>query len=134
MDGFRSNECDSILQSKFKEGTYVMLMVGEPNAAGNNFAVLEPSSVAGYKRAKLGEVDTTISRQIANKNTIFFEESIGVGYGTITHAGFAVGESDAPFFTGALLAAKTVGAGYIPIFRAHKLVIGLDTEGLQEYA
>lgn len=132
MNGFRTSESDSILKAKFTANTYVCLSTTEPADDGSDFS--EPSFVVGYKRAKLGEVDTTISRQIANKNTIFFEESIGAGYGTITHAGFAVGESDAPFFTGALLAAKTVGAGYIPIFRAHKLVIGLDTEGLQEYA
>lgn len=130
--GFTRTKATNILSGNITGETYIGLSTTEPNANGGNFS--QPSSTTGYERVRFGEVDTSKAAQIANKNIIFFNETLNGGYGTITHFGlFESKTASTPFFVGALNAPLTVGEGYVPIFRAHQLVIGLDKEVLDSY-
>lgn len=131
--GFTTSKASDILLSIFKN-TYIGLHVGDtaPNADGSGF--IEPASSWGYERASIGTLNTSIAAQIANDNIIFFNESIGQGYGTATHFGvFSAKTGGTPFFIGELAYDMEIGAGYVPIFRAENLIIGLDKESLESY-
>lgn len=137
--GFTTTKASDILSSIFKN-CYIGLHVGSsaPTAAGQGFS--EPASTTGYERSKIGELNTTIDAQIANDKIIFFNESIGGGYGTVTHFGcFSDETGGTPFFIGELTndigvpTPMKVDAGYVPIFRAENLIIGLDKNGLESY-
>ena len=138
--GFTASKASDILSSIFS-GTYVGLHVGStaPSNDGNGF--VEPSPATGYERSSIGKLNTSIKSQVANDKIIFFNESIGAGYGTATH--FGVFNSDAggtPFFIGELrdadtgvIKSMTIGAGYVPIFRAEQLIIALDKAAVEYY-
>lgn len=131
--GFTTTEATSILTEK-TNNIYIGLSQTTPTENGGNFT--EPSASSGYERSYLSSTDRdlSISAQISNKKIIFFNESIGAGYGTVTHFGlFKTASITTPFFTGPLAAPLTIAEGYIPIFRAHKFVIALDKEVLEEY-
>lgn len=137
--GFTTSKASDILSSIFK-GCYIGLHVGSsaPTDAGQGFS--EPSSSTGYERSQIGELNTSIQAQIANDKIIFFNESIGSGYGTVTHFGcFSDEKGGTPFFIGELTnesgvpTPMNVGPGYVPIFRAENLIIGLDKNGLDKY-
>lgn len=131
--GFTTSKASDILSSIFKN-TYIGLHVGTtpPNADGSGF--VEPHPSWGYERAFIGTLNTSIAAQIANDNIIFFNESIGQGYGTATHFGvFSTKTGGTPFFIGELAYDMEIGAGYVPIFRAENLIIGLDKESLESY-
>ena len=102
-----------------------------PTAAGGNFS--EPSASTGYARASIGALNTSISAQVANDAIIFFNETLG-SYGTITHFGlFSAKSGGTPFFVGELTNPLTIDTGYVPIFRAENLIIGLDKAALSTY-
>ena len=131
---FTRAKASSILQDAIKSTTYIGLHNGAtaPTETGNGFS--EPGSATGYARAQFGTVDTTKQAQVANSAIIFFNETLGDGYGTVTHFGLFNSKSDTvPFFVGELTATMTVGAGFVPIFRARHLVIGLDKGALESY-
>lgn len=130
--GFTATKATEILQSAITKNVYVGLSTSTPTAAGGNFT--EPVPASGYARSLFGEVNTSIAAQVANNAIIFFNETLGEGYGTVTHFGlFSAPSGGTPFFTGELTSALTIGAGYVPIFRAKQLVIGLDKEVLSTY-
>lgn len=124
---------NSILRTLFpnssSESTYIGLSTTEPNENGGN--VTEPASDTGYKRMKLTVMGTPRDGQIQNDDIIFFPESLGSGWGTITH--FCLYNSQTggvPYYVGELNSPVQVPAGYIPIFRAKALIVGLDKETL----
>ena len=128
--GFTTSAATSILQNQIKN-CYVGLSTTTPTAAGGNFS--EPSSSTGYERASIGDLNTTISAQVANDAIIFFNETLG-SYGTITYFGlFTAKTGGTPFFVGELTDPLTIDTGYVPIFRAENLIIGLDKAALSTY-
>lgn len=129
---FTRAKASSILQNEIKSTVYVGLSTTTPTETGGNFT--EPSSATGYARPLFGTVDSSKQAQVANGAIIFFNETLGSGYGTVTHFGlFSSATGGTPFFTGELTSPLTIGAGYVPIFRARQLVIGLDKGALESY-
>lgn len=129
---FTTSQATSILKNLITSNVYIGLSTTTPTAAGGNFT--EPGSASGYERAQFGTQDTSKTAQIANGAIIFFNESLGDGYGTVTHFGlFSSKSGGTPFFIGALTASMAIGAGYVPIFRKQQLVIGLDKDVLDTY-
>lgn len=129
---FTTSKANSILTTSITSTTYIGLSTTTPTAAGGNFT--EPGSTTGYERAQFGTQDTSKTAQIANGAIIFFNESLGDGYGTVTHFGlFSSKTGGTPFFIGELTASMAIGAGYVPIFRKQQLVIGLDKDALETY-
>lgn len=128
--GFTTSAATSILQNQIKN-CYVGLSTTTPTAAGGNFS--EPSASTGYERASIGNLNTSISAQVANDAIIFFNETLG-SYGTITYFGlFSSKTGGTPFFVGELTDPLTIDTGYVPIFRAENLIIGLDKAALSTY-
>ena len=128
--GFTTSAATSTLNSQIKN-CYVGLSTTTPTAAGGNFS--EPSPSTGYVRASIGDLNTSISAQVANDAIIFFNETLG-SYGTITHFGlFSSKSGGTPFFVGQLTNPLTIDTGYVPIFRAENLIIGLDKAALSTY-
>jgi hypothetical protein len=143
FSGFVESYASDILRSKISPMHYIGLGMASsaPNSTGGNF--VEPSASNGYKRSKLGTLNTDKAAQIANEDIIFFNESINAGYGTVGYFGLFLGEDPSeyptPYFVGKLTDAdgevttKTIGAEYVPIFRAKELIIGLDKKELETY-
>lgn len=129
---FTTSQATNILKTAIPSTCYIGLSTTTPTEAGGNFT--EPGSATGYARAQFGNQDTSKSAQIANAAIIFFNESLGSGYGTVTHFGlFSSASGGTPFFIGALSPAMSIGSGYVPIFRKQQLVIGLDKAALESY-
>lgn len=130
-EGFTYTEAKAILTERITEDTYVGLSSTTPNKDGGNFS--EPAKSTGYVRAKFGPLNTDKPAQIANKNIIFVFEALE-DCGSITHVGLFKSETaPTPFLVARLTAPLTVGAGYVPLIRANRLVIGLDKETLDVY-
>lgn len=131
--GFTTSKASDILSSIFGR-CYIGLHVGSSAPSADGIGFDEPDPSTGYARASIGTLNTSISAQIANDNIIFFNESLGSGYGTATHFGcFSSASGGTPFFIGELTDAMEIGAGYVPIFRAENLIIGLDKGALESY-
>lgn len=129
---FTTTKSTSLLASIFSENTYIGLSTTVPNDDGSNF--IEPPSSSGYARAQIGSVNKSKSAQIANDSIIFFNEAINSGFGTVYYFGaFESASGGTPFFIGRLQSAISIGSGYVPIFRRHQLVIGLDKDLLEDY-
>lgn len=132
------SRANTILSSLFphsdKEGyTYIGLGLSEstPDVNGNSFSEPSAGESTGYKRVKVTQMNSPSEGQIVNGDIIFFPESLGSGWGTIKYFGlFNVASGGKPYFWGELSSAIQVPAGYIPIFRANALKIGLDKEVL----
>lgn len=128
--GFTTSAALGILKQQFS-GVFVGLSTTAPTHNGGNFT--EPGASTGYERAPIGDLNTAKSAQVANDAIIFFNESLA-DWGTVTHFGLFTAKGAAtPFFTGELTEPVTVGTGYVPIFRAQELVVGLDKEVLESY-
>ena len=129
--GFTRNKATSILKSALN-GCYIALSTTTPDQDGNNFT--EPATSTGYQRQSIGTLDESISGQVANKNIIFLFEAIG-DCGSITHVGASnVADRGGDIFLMAQLTSPlSVGAGYVPLIRAHGFVVGLDKSALDEY-
>lgn len=119
------NKANSILNDLFQKTYQIGLSTTTPTATGGN--VTEPSSASGYKRMPLSAMGTASDGQIQNNDIIFFPESLS-DWGTITH--FVVYASGTPVFFGKLDSNVNVPTGYVPIFRAGALKVGLDKETL----
>lgn len=104
-----------------------------PTETGGNFT--EPAASTGYTRRAIGSLDTSIPAQIANADIVFLFEALE-DCGSFTHLGLSDSglRGGTVFLMAELAAAVTVAAGYVPLIRANKLVIGLDKEALEAYA
>lgn len=107
---------------------YIGLSTTAPNVNGGN--VTEPSSDAGYKRRELNMMSAAADGQIQNEEIIFMGESLGEGWGTLTHFIISKTISGTPVFHAPLNSAVQVPAGYVPIFREGALIVGLDKDAL----
>lgn len=109
---------------------YIGLVTEAPDVEGGNLH--EPNEAAGYARRKLDAMGSASDGQIQNEEIIFMGESIGEGWGTISH--FIVSKSatigSGIVFWAPLNESKEVPAGYVPIFRKGALVVGLDKDEL----
>ena len=130
------SKANAILSGLFPNGssggTYIGLSTTTPNENGGNFTEPTVGSTTGYKRAKVEVMGTPSDGQIQNTDIIFFPESLGDGWGTITHFGlFSAQTGGTPYFWGELTGSSVqIPAGYIPIFRADALIVGLDKDPL----
>lgn len=130
-EGFTYAAATSILTTWIKEDTYVGLSSTTPTKTGSNFT--EPPKSAGYTRARFGTVNKSIAAQVSNSDIIFIFEALE-DCGSMTHVGlFSRSTDTTPFLVARLTNALTIGAGYVPLIRANKLVIGLDKEALESY-
>lgn len=133
-EGFTTSKASSILQSVISSSKYVCLSTTTPNKDGGNFTEPSPTTT-GYRRAPFGKVNTSIAAQVANDDIIFIFESTGA-CGTFTHVGISDNSSvgSGVFLMGELNPSVTVeAAGYVPLIRAKKFVVGLDKEALESY-
>ena len=122
------NKANSILNDIFSKNYYIGLSTTTPTASGGN--VTEPSSSSGYRRAQLSSMGTASDAQIQNTDIIYMGESLS-DWGTITHfCIFTSASGGTPIFYGQLTNAVTVPTGYVPIFRANAIKVGLDKETL----
>lgn len=124
-----TSKANSILNDLFQKDYYIGLSTTTPNSTGGN--VSEPSSSMGYKRVQLSVMGTASNAQIQNTDIIFFPESTG-DWGTITHFFVSSSSTSTPHYWGALTpeGGVAVPSGYVPIFRAGALKIGLDKDAL----
>lgn len=131
-EGFTNTRATSILSSNIKRDTYVALSSTIPTKDGENF--IEPASSTGYTRRAIGDLDVSIPAQIANRDAIFLFEALA-DCGSFSHLGLSDSKErgSSVFLVAQLTAPVTVPAGYVPLIRAHKLVIGLDKASLESY-
>lgn len=132
-EGFTRTRASKILADNIKATTYVALSTTTPDENGGNFS--EPAAASGYTRKAFGTVNTTVPAQITNAEIIFIFESLE-DCGSATHVGLCDTPTRGtdPFLVAELVNPITIGAGYVPLIRAKKLVIGLDKEALEAYA
>lgn len=130
--GFTRAKASAILESVIKPTTYVALSTTTPTETGSNFT--EPSADNGYKRHAFGNVNKTISGQVANDDIIFLFEATG-DCGSVTHVGLSDYDSrgSGVFLMAQLAAPLSIGAGYVPLIRAKSFIIGLDKDSLEAY-
>lgn len=121
------SKANTILNDIFSKSYYIGLSTTTPTVEGSNFK--EPTA-SEYKRIQLSVMGTASNGQIQNSDIIFFPESL-TSWGTITHFGiFINATATTPIYWGALNANVEIPVGYVPIFRAGSLKIGLDKEVL----
>lgn len=132
-EGFTTSKATEILASNITSKSYICLSSTTPTKTGSNFS--EPDEKAGYIRKQIGRMNTSIAAQIANDEIIFIFEALE-DCGSITHIGLADSSviGSKVFLVAKLTNPLTVGAGYVPLIRKNKLVIGLDKEALEPYA
>ena len=132
-EGFTTSKATEILTSNITPNTYICLSSTTPTKTGSNFS--EPAVSAGYIRKAIGPLNTSKEAQIANDEIIFIFEALE-DCGSITHLGLADSNviGSRVFLVAKLTNPMTVGAGYVPLIRKNKLVIGLDKEKLEAYA
>lgn len=130
-EGFTRKKASSILKSVM-QGCYVALSTSTPDQDGGNF--IEPNPSSGYQRQSIGALDDSVNGQLANESIIFLFEAIE-DIGSVTHVGLSdnIQRGSDVFLMAKLNPALTVGAGYVPLIRAHGLVVGLDVSQLQGY-
>lgn len=137
--GFTTQDATAILASRIRPTTYIALSTTIPNKDGSNFSEPEEKTdlgeETGYRRAPFGKINATKDSQIANDEIIFICEAL-VNLGKFKSLGLS--DSDEVggrvFLMADLDPEVTVGAGYVPLIRRNKLVIGLDVEELEAYA
>ena len=129
-EGFTYAAATEILKSKITSSTYVCLSTTTPTKTGANFT--EPAASTGYSRKAFGSVNSSKTAQVTNSEIIFLFESLE-DVGSITHVGLATSLTATPFLIAALDEPLTVTAGYVPLIRAKKFVVGLDKEALESY-
>lgn len=122
------SKANTILNDIFSKNYYIGLSTTTPTTSGGN--VTEPSSSSGYRRAKLTSMGTASDAQIQNTDIIYMGESLS-DWGTITHFCIFTQETGGtPIFYGQLTNSVNVPTGYVPIFRANAIKVGLDKETL----
>lgn len=121
------SKANEILNNLFQKTYYIGLSTTAPTETGSNFT--EPSA-SEYKRIQLTVMGTANNGQIQNNDIIFFPESL-TSWGTITHFGiFTTSSTSTPIYWGELNGSVAIPVGYVPIFRANALKIGLDKQTL----
>lgn len=95
-----------------------------------NASGVELTAIGGYARKEIGELDTSIPGQIANKNTVFLFEATGGNSDTAVT--FTLFNGSTKVFSDNLVQTPVSG-GYVPLIRPYSLVIGLDKDELDEY-
>lgn len=126
--GFVTNRANTILNETFAKTYYLGLSTTTPTSSGGN--VTEPSSANGYKRAQLSAMGTANNAQIQNTDIIYMGESLAE-WGTITHfCIYTSASGGTPIYFGALTSNVAVPSGYVPIFRAGAIKVGLDKSAL----
>ena len=132
-EGFTTSKATEILTKNITARTYICLSSSTPTKTGDNFS--EPAEKAGYIRKPIGPLNTSKEAQIANDEIVFIFEALE-DCGSITHLGLADSNviGSEVFLVAKLTNPLTVGAGYVPLIRKNKLVIGLDKEKLEAYA
>lgn len=120
---FRTKNSNGIITNH-----YIGLSTTKPDVNGGN--VTEPSYDAGYKRRELNVMSAASDGQIQNEEIIFMGESLGEGWGTITHFFISKTKTAPPHFHAPLNSAVQIPAGYCPIFREGALIVGLDKDVL----
>lgn len=114
-----------------KEKTYHYIGLSTTDPGVNGTAFTEPDVSTGYKRRKLDMMNSPSNGQISNGDIIFFPESLG-SWGQITHFFITTTlTGSAAIFSAPLTEAKTIPAGYVPIFREGALVVGIDKSTLE---
>lgn len=131
MAGFTDAKAMSILTDSVKSTTYVGLSTTTPNNKGGN--VNEPAPGTGYARVQIGPLDTSKTRQIANKEYIFIFECLETTENDAVSVILANGATDTPFFSADLTTSVPLVKGYVPLIRPYKLKIGLDKSTLESY-
>lgn len=132
MSGFTNAKAMSILTGAIKPTTYIGLSTKTPDDVGGN--VSEPAESTGYTRRLFGPLDTSKTRQIANKDYIFLFECLE----TISQNAVSIILSDSaagtPFFSADLKTPVPLQKGYVPLIRPWKLKVGLDKTELETYS
>lgn len=133
--GFVSSKATTILTTHIKSTHYIGLFTAEPTENSSGVVTFSEVSTSGtgYERVAIGTVDTKIRAQIANGAIIYYPETLN-NWGTITHFGlFETKDATQPYFWGELSTPVAIagvdyanGITYVPIFRAHAMIIGLD--------
>lgn len=115
----------------FGDANWIGLLTGDPGPECN-VQGLEPPAEAGYKRRHLTEIMAEPKDgQISNTDIIFFPESNGGSWGTITH--FFIASTQGTYtgiFSAPLTDPVQIPEGYVPIFRAGALKVGIDKDTL----
>lgn len=115
----------------YGDANWIGLLTGDP---GEDCVVtgLEPPAEYGYKRRHLTEIMSTPSNgQISNSDIIFFPESNGGSWGTITHFFICTSQTATTgIFSAPLTDPVQIPEGYVPIFRAGALIVGIDKDTL----
>ena len=132
-EGFTTSKATEILTKNITTRAYICLSSSTPTKTGGNIS--DPAEKTGYIRRPIGPLNTSIAAQIANDEIVFLFESLE-DCGSITHLGLADSNviGSKVFLMAKLTNPLTVGAGYVPLIRKNKLVIGLDKEKLEPYA
>jgi len=126
--GFVESRANTILNETFAKTYYLGLSTTQPTTTGGN--VTEPTSASGYKRAQLSSMGTATNAQIQNTDIIYMGESLS-DWGTITYfCIYTSASGGTPIFYGELTEAVAVPSGYVPIFRAGAIKVGLDKDTL----
>lgn len=120
------SKANEILNGIFQKSYYIGLSTTTPTPSGGN--VTEPPSSSGYSRIQLSSISTANDALVQNTDVIYMGESLS-DWGTITHFCVFTGKTGgSPIFYGELTSPVSVPTGYIPIFRAGAIKIGLDRE------
>lgn len=132
MAGFTNGKATEILKNAITSTHYIGLSTSEPTDSGTN--VTEPEATTGYQRIKLGTLDYSISKQVANQDYLFIFECFSDA-GTATHVILsAVGTRGGTiYFSAPLTTPLVMQKGYVPLVRPYKLKIALDKEELETY-
>ena len=115
---FVESYAQTVLTNVIKSTTQIGLLDSNGNELSGN----------GYQRHAIGNLDTSKPGQIANSEIIFMFESTGA-IGTATQ--FALFNGSTKIFVGDLTTSLSInGEGYVPLVRAHELIIGLDVSSI----
>lgn len=124
------SQANIFLEQLVKTGSsphYIGLSTSALNVNGDGYS--EPSEDNGYKRRKLDMMNPASEGMITNGDIIFFPESLGSGWGNITHFFISKNEKGGTaIFYAPLNTSVSIPAGYVPIFRTEALAIGIDRD------
>lgn len=134
----RSKANEFLTQIFYSKGTggaytvpnYIGLATGDPGVNCNVSAVEVTGE--GYERRTLADIMATPSDgQIHNKDIIFFPESLG-SWGEVKYFFIATSKTGATgIFSAPLTLSVQIPEGYVPIFRAKALIVGIDKDSLE---
>lgn len=132
MAGFTNSKATAMLKEAITDKHYIGLSTSAP--ADDGSSVTEPAGSTGYQRIKLGTLDYSISKQVANQDYLFIFECFADA-GTATHVILStVGTRGGTiYFSAPLTTPLVMQKGYVPLVRPYKLKIALDKDELETY-